>query len=103
MNRFTMKKVLIFGMLLMLYLQGSIHAETPVTGTVRGTSHAIVISAEEPAGNETKIAFPSFSYRINLLLYFVTPVFIFVLLLMIKIRQLNRDGQNGSHYADSFS
>jgi hypothetical protein len=98
-----MKTIPIFEMFLILCLSGYLYAGIPAHGTVPGTSLAIVISAEEPAGNETKIAFPSFAYRVNLLLYFVIPVFIFVLLLMIKIRQLNRDGQNGSHYADSFS
>jgi hypothetical protein len=98
-----MKTLPIFGMLLILSLSGYLYTGIPVHGTVPGTVLAVVISAEEPAGDEIKIAFPSFAYRVNLLLYFVIPVFIFVLLLMIKIRQLNRDGQNGSHYADSFS
>ncbi len=53
------------------------------------------LPGEDPAVQETKIEFPSFEYRINLLMYFITPLIILIFFIVLKIRQLEfHKGQN---------
>ena len=58
---------------------------------VNEASGAIIHTADEGGNDDIKIIFPSFAYRIQLLLYFIIPVFLFVLLIIFKIYQQNRE------------
>jgi cytochrome b6 len=49
------------------------------------------IAEEIPVGGETKIEFASFTYRVNLLLYYIIPVAILLGFVILKIRQLDRE------------
>ncbi len=78
-----------FIILMILSSFSSLQTGSHTIDSVPYESNVVVISAGEPFNNETKIEFPSFSYRVTLLLYFVIPVLILVFFIMIKIRQLD--------------
>jgi cytochrome b6 len=51
------------------------------------------VAEEIPIGDETKIEFASFTYRVNLLLYYTIPVAVLVCLVILKIRQIDREAE----------
>ncbi len=75
----------------------SMQTGTHTIDYVPDTSEIVIMNAEETGNNETKIEFPSFAYRVNLLIYFVIPVLLLVILLLLKIHQLNREESNENH------
>lgn len=80
-----------------LLLFGLLQVVSTMTEVNPYTSNGFIIKTNEAVGNEAEIEFPSFGYRVNLLVYFIAPVLLFVLLLMIKIRQLDRNEDDTAH------